>query len=411
MGLLQRAKHKRCIRLATVAPALCLPGDQAARLSGKLARLLGGDRVRQRRRRNVEGSELLDHPANPLRVRLLVDPVDGRDAAALEELSDTLVREDHQLLDQPVGLGLRDRVGAGHPSVLEPELGFEALHLERGAGAAAGESHGRLSGEGQRLGDRPRGPRTASKHLVELVVVEAHVRADQAAVEAGRKRLACLRELDLRGDREAIPLGSEAARVARERERQHRCDPAGNVGGVRAAAGLLFEGSSRPNVGRHVGDVDPEAHAALGPRSRDSVVEVVGARRIDGEGRQISQVLPVDVERSGSNRRLLGLLLDPPREADPHLPVLEHRVEHIRCEPGITELANDAGAAAALAELDQCHPARRRRPPPAAELDLAAALEEQLADQKPAALGDEDHPPLTCLRRAQSFWSSTWRAR
>ena len=205
--LLQRAKHKRCIRLATVTPALGLPGDQAARLSGKLARLLGGDRVRQRRRRNVEGSELLDHPANPLRVRLLVHPVDGRDAAALEELGDTLVREDHQVLDQPVGLGLRDRVGAGHPSVLEAELRLEALHLERGAGAAPGESRGRLSGEGQRLGDRPWRPGTAREDLVELVVVETRVRADQAAVEAGRKRLAGLRELDLRGDRQAIPLG------------------------------------------------------------------------------------------------------------------------------------------------------------------------------------------------------------
>ena len=113
----------------------------------------------------------------------------------------------------------------------------------------------------------------------------------------------------------------------------------------------------------------------------------------------------------GSDRRLAGLLLDPPREADAHLPVLEHRVEHVRCEPGIAELADDAGATAALAELDQRHPARRRRPPPAAELDPAAALEEQLADQEPAALGDEDHAPLTCLRRTQSFWSSTWRAR
>ena len=80
------------------------------------------------------------------------------------------------------------------------------------------------------------------------------------------------------------------------------------------------------------------------------------------------------------------------------LSVLEHRVEHVRREPGIAELADHARPAAALAELDQRHAARRRRTPAAAELDLAAALEEELADEEPAALGDEDHPPLTWAR-------------
>ena len=39
--LLQRAKHKRCIRLAAVAATLGLPGDQPARFPCELARLLG----------------------------------------------------------------------------------------------------------------------------------------------------------------------------------------------------------------------------------------------------------------------------------------------------------------------------------------------------------------------------------
>ena len=90
-----------------MAAPLGLPGDQPARLPGELARLLGGDRLRQRRRRDLEGRELLDQPPDPLRVGLLVDPVERRHAAALEQLRDTLVGEDHQLLDQPVGLGLR----------------------------------------------------------------------------------------------------------------------------------------------------------------------------------------------------------------------------------------------------------------------------------------------------------------
>ena len=58
------------------------------------------------------------------------------------------------MLDQPVGLGLRDRVGADDLAVLEAELGLEALHLERGARPAPGEGRGRLPGKAERLGDR-----------------------------------------------------------------------------------------------------------------------------------------------------------------------------------------------------------------------------------------------------------------
>src|SRR5262249_55222429 len=50
-----------------------------------------------------------------------------------------------------------------------------------------------------------------------------------------------------------------------------------------------------------------------------------------------------------------------------------------------------------------------RRPAPSAQLDLAAALEEQLADQEAPPLRDEDDAPQT--GRAQSCWPSTWRAR
>ena len=82
-------------------------------------------------RRKVEGRQLLDQPADPLGIRLLVDAIEGGDATALEQLGDPLVGEDHQLLDQAVGLGLPHRVGADDLSVLEPEIGLRALHVER----------------------------------------------------------------------------------------------------------------------------------------------------------------------------------------------------------------------------------------------------------------------------------------
>ena len=280
VGLLQRAKHKRCIRLASVAAALGLSGDQPARLTRQLAGLLGRDRVRQRRRRDVERRQLLDQPADPLGIGLLVDPVEGRDAPALEQLRDPLVGEDHQVLDQPVGLGLRHRVGSD--DLARPRSGTRARSSPPRARSAAG-ARARAAAASramrQRLGDPLRRPRPAGEDLVELLVVEAGIRAHQAAVEARRQRLAGLRDLDLGGDREPVLIGNEAAGVAREDLRQHRRDPPRHVGGVGSAAGLLLESAARANVRGDVGDVDPEAKAALRPRRGHRVVEVVGARR------------------------------------------------------------------------------------------------------------------------------------
>ena len=109
-----------------------------------------------------------------------------------------------------------------------------------------------------------------------------------------------------------------------------------------------------------------------------------------------AEVAAIEVEIARRGRRAGGLLLDPAPEADPHVAVREHRLDHVGCQAGIAELADHPGPAAALAELDQRHPPGRRSPAPTAELDAAAALEEQLADQEPAPLGDEDDAPLGC---------------
>ena len=103
--------------------------------------------VGERRGRDVEGGKLLDQPLDSVWIRLFVNAVERRDAATLEQLGDALVGEDHQVLDQAVGLGLRDRVGSDHLAILEAELGLEALHLERGARAAAGERRRGIPGE------------------------------------------------------------------------------------------------------------------------------------------------------------------------------------------------------------------------------------------------------------------------
>ena len=85
------------------------------------------------------------------------------------------------------------------------------------------------------------------------------------------------------------------------------------------AVGLLLEGIVRPNVRGDVGDMDPEAEAAVGPLGRDRVVEVVRAGRIDGEGGEIPEVA---ADRGPGLRplgRLRRLLLDSARESDADL--------------------------------------------------------------------------------------------
>jgi hypothetical protein len=120
----------------------------------------------------------------------------------------------------------------------------------------------------------------------------------------------------------------------------------------------------------------------------------VGARRIDREGRKVPEVAAIELEIAGGGRRLGRLPLDPATEVDPNVAVCEHRVDHVRGHAGIAELAHHPSPSAAPAELDQRHPPGSRRPAAAAELDAPAALEEELADQEPTALGDEDDAPL-----------------
>ena len=394
VGLLQGAKHEGGIGLAAVAAALGLAGDQPARLAGELPRLLRGDRVGQGRRRDVEGRELLDQPADALGIGLFVDPVEGRDAATLEQLGDPLVGEDHQVLDQAMGLGLLHGLGTDHLTVLETELGLEALYLERGARPAAGERRRGLARERQRLGDRIGGPPPAGEDLVELVVVEAGIRPDRAAVEARRERLTGFRDLDLRGDGEPVLARHQAADVAREDLGQHRRDPPWDVGGIGAPPRLLLQSAAGADMGGHIRYVDPEAKAALRPRRGYRVVEVMGARRIDREGGEIAEVATVEGEISGGLGGVRRLTLDAASEANPQVAVREHRVDYVRRESGIAELPNHPGPSPALAELHQRHAPRARGAPPAAELDAASPLEDQLANQEAAPLGYEDDAPL-----------------
>ena len=209
-------------------------------------------------------------------------------ARAARQLRDLLVGEDHQPLDQAVGLGLGDRRGRRRrcprrrsrtPARPIRRRGWSA---PRCSPSAAATSRAAASGSATAAG----GSRPAGEDRVELVVVEAGVGADAAAVEAGRARPRPRPQLDLGGHRQPLDPGGEAAGVAAERVRQHRLDRAGDVGAVGAPPRLEVERRARPHVGGDVGDVDPDPGAVALALGGDGVVEVAGGGRVDGEGRR-----------------------------------------------------------------------------------------------------------------------------
>ena len=192
------------------------------------------------------------------------------------------------MLDQLVGLGLLDGVGRAPPRrrrrTRTPARMTRSRATQPAGGRRAPPPRGARgpSGVGD-LGGRLGAP---GEELVQLVVVEPRVRADPAPIEARRPRLALAAEHDLGRNGEALDPGRQAARVVAERRRKHRLDRARDVGAGAAAKRLGVERASRPDVGGHVGDVDPEPDAVPLGLGRDRVVEVARGRRVDGEGRR-----------------------------------------------------------------------------------------------------------------------------
>ena len=245
--------------------------------------------VRQRRSRHVERRELLEEGRDATRVGTFVHPVEGRHAAPLADLGNPLVGEDHQLLDQAVGLGLGDRVSPDHvPVGIELELRLGGRDLQRAPARVCRAAPPQRRGRSPVASRSPPARLLAGEDAVELVVVEPAVGANAAAVEARRARLAGGREDDLGGHREALDAGGEAAGHGRERQRQHRLDGSRDVGAVAAPQRLAIERGTGSHVCRDVGDVDPEPRPVRVDRGRDRVVEVAGAGRIDGERGQVT---------------------------------------------------------------------------------------------------------------------------
>ena len=203
-----------------------------------------------------------------------VDPVDRRHPLALEQLGDLLVGEDHQPLDQPVGLGLLRRRGRRRRcrAASKRNSGSKDSTSRLVVAAPLAERRGRLARDRQRLGDQLRRARRARRRRGRAGRSRAARRSGCGCGRSSRARGVPRRaELDLGGHRQPLDARRQAAGLLAQRVRQHRLDRARDVGAVGAPPRLAVERRAGRDVGGDVGDVDPEPRAArprAAPRPR-----------------------------------------------------------------------------------------------------------------------------------------------
>ena len=116
------------------------------------------------------------------------------------------------------------------------------------------------------------------------------------------------RDVHLAGEGQPVDIGVEAADAVRERLGQHGDGPVGQIDAGAALVGLLVEERAFLHVVRHVGDMHPEAVPGLDLLDGDGVVEVARFFAVDGDRRQVPQVVPALAHGSG---HLLGHLPRP----------------------------------------------------------------------------------------------------
>ena len=179
-GLLERAQDERRERLAAAAGLRGVRRRRAPRSRPRAAPRPAGESgsgaggVGTSRSASFASERSIDCGSGAL-----VDAVERRPVAAGEERGDVLVRGDHQLLDQHVGVRLALEPRLGDAALLEAEHDLGRRDLERAAREAAAAQLGRdLVGQRELLEDLRR-----CLAPLRLPVGQPRVRADHRAVE------------------------------------------------------------------------------------------------------------------------------------------------------------------------------------------------------------------------------------
>ena len=214
------------------------------------------------RQREAGGLGRLAQRFDLVRARLLMDAVEERRPQAFQLLRGGNVGEDHAFLDQPVRVEPvlerdgRDlaRIGQHDPALRQVEVERLALLSRAFQRIVRGVERSQDALE-QRLGAVGRGSVDGGLHLL---VMQRGGRAHQAADEAVAALGTVGIEHHADGDAGAVQPLVQRTEVAGQGVRQHRHDAVGKVGRVAPFPRLAVERGAGGDVGRDVGDGDPE---------------------------------------------------------------------------------------------------------------------------------------------------------
>ena len=223
--------------------------------------------------------------------------VDQRHARFLQRLGGGDIGEDHEFLDQPVGLQpLRRDHAVDGAVVLEQDLALRQIEIERLAlGARALE---RFIGGVERLQhrlDQRRGVLVGAPADgdLRLLVGELRGRAHHDAVERVRALAAVGADHHAHGERGAVLARPQRAQIVGDALRQHRHHAVGEIDRIAAHQRFAVERRAGRHVMGDVGDGDGDDEAAVIVRRRvrlgmHGVVVILGVGRIDGDERHVA---------------------------------------------------------------------------------------------------------------------------
>ena len=235
--------------------------------------------------------ELLDQALDPRRVGLRVDAVDRRHPLALEQLRDLLVGEDHQPLDQAVGLGLRRPRGAPttSPAGVELELGLGRLDLEAWSARAARRAAAAPRARAPAARRPPRARRSRPAKTRRAGRSRGARRSGSGcgrscAARRRRRRRSSISAVTASRSTPGARLQASSLSAARQhrldRPRRRRCCWRAARASRSSARARARRGRRRRRCGSRAGSPSPSRRAeTASSKSR-------ARRRVDGEGRQ-----------------------------------------------------------------------------------------------------------------------------
>ena len=339
---------------------------------------LGRDHLAEREG-DAERLEIVLQRDQLLARRRLVDAVHAHRPLRLERLRGGDVGGDHIVLDQPVGVqALAGDDGGDRAGRVELDAAFGQVEVERRAGIARlGQCPPRAP---QRLQRRQMLARAGIDRGLRFLIGDVGRAADDGAGEAVAADRALGGDDEMAGQHRAVLALDEAAGVGRQHLGQHRHDAVGEVDAVAAFARRAVERRPFADVVGHVGDGDDRVPPAILTGSRPHrVVVVAGVGGVDGQDRQVAQVLALAQRLVRRLLRLLGRRL----------------AEAVRQALGVDRDQREAARRERVAEhLD--HPRGLVRRPP------RRLGEHEVADLRFAAIRHEEVDPRLLVDRARA---------